>query len=248
VGARTIVVTGSASGIGAAVAASAAAQGERVIGIDLHDADVIADLSSVTGRAAMVAGVRERSGGVVDGVVACAGTMGASAVAVNYFGMVATLAGLRPLLAESDAPRAVGVASMASVLTVDETLVELCLEGEEPAAIARNGADYPSSKAAFCRWIRRNAPSKEWAGSGIPLNAVAPGVVATAMMAPFLRDPTARAELETQVPMPLGGYALPENIAPLALFLAGVENTHVTGQVVFIDGGADAVVRADRVW
>jgi NAD(P)-dependent dehydrogenase (short-subunit alcohol dehydrogenase family) len=242
------VVTGSASGIGAAVAAGAAARGERVIGVDLHDADVTADLGSADGRVALATGVRELSRGIVDAVIACAGTMSAMAVAVNHFGMVHTLTVLRPLLLASDAPRAVGVASLASLHSVNQDLVDLCLEGDEPAAVALDGSDYPSSKAAFCRWIRRNAPSPEWAGAGIALNAVAPGVVDTAMMAPYLEDPTAVAALGEHVPMPLNGHARAEQIAPLALFLASAANTHVTGQVVFIDGGADAVLRGDTVW
>src|SRR6185437_11937380 len=70
---RTYVVTGSASGIGAATAQWLARAGARVIGCDLHDADVIADLSTEAGRAALADGVARVSGGRVDGVIANAG-------------------------------------------------------------------------------------------------------------------------------------------------------------------------------
>ena len=49
------VVTGSASGIGAAVVKSLQASGHRVIGVDRQQADVVADLSSAEGRASAVA-------------------------------------------------------------------------------------------------------------------------------------------------------------------------------------------------
>ena len=56
---KTYVVSGAASGIGAATAALLREQGGRVITVDLHDADVTADLGTAEGRAEAVAGVRE---------------------------------------------------------------------------------------------------------------------------------------------------------------------------------------------
>ena len=71
--ARTTVITGSASGIGAALRRRLEAEGERVVGVDLVDAEVIADLATPEGRAAMVADVAAATDGVVDAVVANAG-------------------------------------------------------------------------------------------------------------------------------------------------------------------------------
>jgi NAD(P)-dependent dehydrogenase (short-subunit alcohol dehydrogenase family) len=45
------------------------------------------------------------------------------------------------------------------------------------------------------------------------------------------------------VPMPLGGYGQPEEVAELIIWLASAANSKATGQVVFIDGGSDAVLR-----
>ena len=70
---RLVVVTGAASGIGAAVATMLRSRGDRVIGVDLKDAEVCADLATSAGRAAAVAAVLEQSRGVVDGLVTCAG-------------------------------------------------------------------------------------------------------------------------------------------------------------------------------
>src|SRR5687768_12498991 len=105
--ARTSVVTGSASGIGRATRELLENRGERVIGVDLHDADVTVDLTTIDGRAAMVDGVRRLTGGAVDAVYAVAGLAQPvpATVAVNFFGAVATLEGLRPFLVASAAPR-----------------------------------------------------------------------------------------------------------------------------------------------
>ncbi|MFV5996951.1 hypothetical protein ACNPQM_32230 [Streptomyces sp. NPDC056231] len=64
----------------------------------------------------------------------------------------------------------------------------------------------------------------------------------------MLDDPEMRGLVERSVPMPLHGHARPEQHAPLIAWLASPENVLVTGQVVFADGGADAVLRGDRTW
>jgi NAD(P)-dependent dehydrogenase (short-subunit alcohol dehydrogenase family) len=68
----TIAISGSRSGIGAATAAALSALGHHLIGIDLRDADVCADLSDPAGRAAAVQAVLLRCDGVLDGLVLCA--------------------------------------------------------------------------------------------------------------------------------------------------------------------------------
>lgn len=251
---RTYVVTGSASGIGAATAERLRAAGHRVIGVDLRDADVEADLADDAGRRAMAAGVAEASGGSVDAVVACAGISrdSSSTISVNFFGAVATLELLQPLLSHGVAPRAVVVGSVASILGADVAVVDACLTGDE--AEARRLTDrnpsmaYLTSKTALCRWVRRQAPTSAWAGAGIALNAVAPGTVLTPMTAGLLASDGGRELVDSAVPMPLNGHAPPEAVAAVLDFLTTAGNTHVTGQVVFVDGGADAVLRGDSTW
>jgi NAD(P)-dependent dehydrogenase (short-subunit alcohol dehydrogenase family) len=257
---RTIVVTGAASGIGKASAELLQERGDTVIGVDLKGTDVNVDLTTAEGRAALVDQVREISGGTIDGVLAIAGLAHPipATVGVNFFGMVATLEGLRPLLAGSDAPRAAGVASMASLNPVDDELVDAMTAGDEAAALARAevlaGDEstgyliYGSTKKAFAQWIRRHAPTDDWAAAGIPLNAIAPGVIVTPMTAPLLDSEEGREQIRAGVPMPLNGFA--EAIVPARLlaWLVSEENSHLCGQVVFIDGGSDAVIRGDSTW
>src|SRR5262245_14786634 len=134
---RTYVVTGAASGIGAATARYLKERGGRVIACDLHDADVIADLTTTQGRAALVEGVTQLSAGRIDAIVANAGGgPPETSLSLNFFGAVATLEGLRPLLASSPAPRAVAVSSIASLRPGLSSLVEACLSMDEPAAVA----------------------------------------------------------------------------------------------------------------
>lgn len=256
---RTCLVTGAASGIGHATAALLRQRGHTVIGADLHAGDIRADLATDEGRAALVARARELTGGRLDAVVCCAGVARFDPVTIrlNHFGAVATLDGLLPLLAAGTEPRAVVVGSIDSVHPTDPETVAAALAGDEAAAVAaaRAAVDrgeghlvYSSSKAALSRWVRRTAVTDAWAGAGVTLNAVAPGVVVTPLTRPLLDDPATRALVERAVPMPLHGHARPEQIAPLIAWLASPENALVTGQVVFADGGADAVLRGDGTW
>jgi NAD(P)-dependent dehydrogenase (short-subunit alcohol dehydrogenase family) len=256
------VVTGSASGIGNATAEKLRAEGHTVIGVDIRDADVEVDLSTDAGRAALVEQVTEQSGGIVDGVIAVAGLVAPRpvTVGVNYFGATATLSGLRPLLAKSDAPRAVVVASLAALEEVDEGLFEKLLADDEAGALAEaerigtaaNAAGsspiYTTTKLAIARWVRSQAKTADWAGAGIALNAVAPGVIETPMTKAALESPEGRAALDAGAPSPLNGPAAPPT-APAALlaWLTSAENSHVTGQVIFIDGGAESIRRPELV-
>lgn len=256
---RTVVVTGSASGIGKALKEILEARGERVIGVDIHDADVVVDLTTAEGRTDLVDRVRELTDGRIDAVVANAGLAHAipATIAVNYFGALATLDGLRPLLAGSDAPRAALTCSMASLMPADAELIDLCLAGDETAALERaaklvesenSNAIYASSKAALARWMRRVAPSPEWAGAGIPLNGIGPGVVETPMTADLMATEEQRAGLSEMVPMPLNGFMTAEVPAKLLAWLISEENSHLCGQLIFVDGGSDAVIRGDSTW
>ncbi|THE07515.1 SDR family oxidoreductase [Microbacterium oleivorans] len=257
---RTYVVTGSASGIGKATLEMLVERGHDVIGVDIAGADIVADLGTSAGRARMVDEVTELSHGSIDGVLAVAGLSAPTAdtVSVNYFGTVATLDGLRPLLAKSPAPRAVAVSSMAALFPPDEQLIDALASGQE--RVARQRADelamhpesanliYGSTKRALSRWIRRVAPTPDWAGASIALNAIAPGVVRTPMTVDLTATAEGRQRLADMVPMPLNGFFEATDAAELLAWLAGEANAHMCGQIIYIDGGSDAVMRGDSVW
>lgn len=250
---RIYALTGAASGIGYATKQLIESRGGRVIGIDIRDADVVADLATPDGRAAMIEKVADLSGGTIDAILAIAGvdTAGPPTIAVNYYGAIATLDGLRPLLAKSSAPRAVAVSSITSVHAFDQHLLNLMLDGSEALALDRaKDAEftYATSKRGLSRWIRRHAVRPEWAAAGIPLNAIAPGLVKTALLSRLFEDPAVERRIKGGSPMPLGGPYEPSAAAELLVWLASEANGHMTGQTIFIDGGADVVLRGDGIW
>jgi NAD(P)-dependent dehydrogenase (short-subunit alcohol dehydrogenase family) len=256
---RTYAVTGAASGIGAATVRYLQERGGRVIACDLGGADVVGDLTTTEGRAAVADGVARLAGGKIDAIVANAGggppeTM----LALNFFGAVATLEGLRPLLKASPAPRAVVTSSISSFAQFDPLLVEACLAGDECAATAAAGRAlaagksplylYGSAKHALNRWCRRAAAEPQWAGAGIALNVIAPGVVDTPAAAPVLSHPAVSAQIASMVPM-RGAYpGKPIQIAALAAWCVSAENALMTGQILFVDGGFECLARGERSW
>lgn len=257
--ARQVVVTGAASGIGAATAAMLTAQGDEVISVDQRDADVVADLSTRSGREQAVAALLERTGGGVDAVVACAGTSSLSPldVKVNFFGVVELVDGLRPALAKAPAPRVSVTASISSTQKTDPDVVSACLDLDEERAVAlaekvhadgRGNMLYASSKNALARWLRRTAITDDWAGAGIALNAVGPGVVVTPMTEGLRASEQGVEMINKAVPSRFGGWMGPEVIADALVWLVRPENTHTTAQLIFVDGGAEAVVRGEEAF
>ena len=158
------------------------------------------------------------------------------------------------MLAAGHEPRAVCVASYAVIAPTDRELVTACLAGDEDAAgsisksIAGPFAIYSSAKQALARWVRRHAVTDEWAGHGVALNAIAPGIVRTPMTAELLADDKQSAFLQRAVPMPYGGVAESGAIADLPTFLTSESTRALTGQTVFVDGGAECVMRGDDIF
>jgi NAD(P)-dependent dehydrogenase (short-subunit alcohol dehydrogenase family) len=257
--ARTYVITGARAGIGAVTAALLRNAGHRVIGVS-RGGDVAADLGTPGGRAAAVEAVIDLAGGRLDAVIACAavGSPAADEASVGYFGAVDFLEALRPVLARSEAPRAVVVTSMSVMAPNDAELVTLLRAGDESSARARadvleahpatRGLVEPSVKRALARWMRAASVSPEWAGAGIAVNAVGPGVVLTEATLPLLATPESTAHVDAMVPMPLGYHAPPEALAHALIWLAAAENTHCAGQNLFVDGGCDVVFRGEDIW
>ena len=253
----TFVVSGSASGMGAATAAVLGKQGHRVIGVDVRDADVVADHASPAGRIEAIPRIHDLAEDSLDGVALFAGVGGGTGrpasllASLNYFGSVHLFAGLRTLLAAAGESSALAVCSNSMTCQPgwSEDLVTALLFGDEPHAreVADRGESlmaYPATKVALARWVRRHAPQADWAGAGIRLNAIAPGLVETPLAAEQRADPVIGSLVE-QFPLPLGRGAEPEELAELAAFMLSDKARFFSGSIVLCDGGTEALLRPD---
>ena len=250
---RTYVVSGAASGIGAATTALLREQGHRVITVDQHDADVVANLSTPAGRAAAVAGVQALAD-VVHGVVPAAGIAGltgtdsALVMSVNFFGAVALVRGLQPQLAAAGGASVVFLASNSITGMPGWTVAAAteCLRDDEDAARAVAATVdavmvYPASKAALAWWARREGVKPEWIGAGIRLNSVAPGKIATPMTELLAADPVF-GPLSLDYPSAVGRDGRAEEIAAPIAFLLSDAASLVVGSCLYVDGGTDAIL------
>lgn len=258
---RTIVVTGAASGIGKATAELLETQGDDVIRVDLREGDITGDLGDLESVARVAQEISDRTGGVLDGLVANAGVSAPTELSlrINYIGTVALIKALQPLLAKAESPRVSVTSSAATLLQNSPELVDLLLSGDAEAAIALGKqlteqgsevgyANYSSSKRAISRWIRQVAATNEFAGFGIGINAVSPGQVKTAMTKELFATEEGRKLAAGAMPTPFNGPSEAEDIASVHVFLLSAANSSMTGQVIFADGGYDVVARGDDIW
>jgi 2-dehydro-3-deoxy-L-rhamnonate dehydrogenase (NAD+) len=229
---RVALVTGGASGIGAATAARLAASGAQVAILDLDpgldNGDGLRIRADVTRSAELEAAVAlvERELGPLDALVCCAGISGESlrtvdvsdaeweqVFAVNSSGVFfANRAALPGMLARGYG-RIVNVASIA---------------GKEGNPMA---AAYSASKAAVIAMTK--AIGKDVAGTGVLVNSVAPAVIDT----PMLGDMTQEHVDYMVTRIPLGRVGKPEEVAHLIAFLASEEMAFATGACFDLSGG-----------
>ncbi len=196
---------------------------------------------------------------MLDGLVTCAGVGppfdAARMLTINWFGTEVFLTGLRPALAASTGiSKVVAVSSNSTVLTpnLPDSLVDSCLNMDEAAAHAELAAmapevampmAYGGAKTAVARYVRRNAPTEGWAAAGIRLNAIAPGAVLTPLLQGGLDDEHFGAAIGM---MPIATeFGSPDTIALWIEMMLSDAADFMCGSVVFVDGGSDAMLRAN---
>lgn len=252
------VVTGAASGIGAATCSALRAAGSTVLSVDIHDADVNADLSTQAGRRSALDEVTDRSDGTLDALVLCAGlgphvAEPSKIAAVNYFGSVAMLDGLFPALSKGRGPAAVVVSSVSSTqVTWEGNVIAAAAEaGDEAAAAAaveqageyRGQVAYAGSKNALTVAVRRRVP--EWGAAGVRINTVAPGSVDTPLLHAGMDD-ARYGDAIRNFAAPIPRHAEPAEVASMITYLLGPRAGFIHGAQFVIDGGVDALVRPTR--
>jgi NAD(P)-dependent dehydrogenase (short-subunit alcohol dehydrogenase family) len=92
---------------------------------------------------------------------------------------------------------------------------------------------YASSKAGVLGITRVLA--LEWAGTGVTVNAICPGVFGTELNRPLMNDPVKYKEFVAQIPM--GRWGEVHEIAGAAVYLASEASSYMTGSCLFVDGG-----------
>ena len=254
------MVTGSASGMGRSTAEQLRWEGHRVIGVDLHHAEVTADLSTPEGRASAVEKVLAQCDGRLDGAVLAAG-LGPipgreSLIAnVNYLGVVELLEGIHAALAKAGNAKVVIFSSNSTTTIpgIPEEVIAAFQERDLDKAIAIAAAAgpeasasfvYAGSKTAITHWIRTIGVTEEWAGAGIRVNALAPGAIRTPLLEQQLNDPKLAPSIRA-FPVPVREFGKPEEVAKWAIFMLSPAANFLCGSVIFLDGGTDAYFRAD---
>ncbi len=249
-----VVISGCASGIGLATKEKLESQGDRIIGIDIREADITADLSTPEGRQHAISQALEMSGGDIHGLVLSAGlsgvtTPGDMTLSVNYFGSIELFDGLRPAMEGRPNACAIGLVSNSSQFGVDyeDPMVVALLEGDEAKCREMvmgmdRGAGYRFSKHALARAIRHRAI--EWGPLGVRINAVIPGMTATPMVADIMNDEE-MGQYVDMIPCPLGRKGTAEEMAGVIAFMLSDAAAYITGSMIWVDGGTDAAVRPD---
>jgi len=246
-----VVVTGGASGIGAALCRGFAAEGAAVAVADL-DSDlaenVASEISKAGGKALGVAMDVTKRGQVADGIKQAVGEFGKLDAFFNNAGMNSPMKLLD--VTEDNFDLIMKVNVLGVLLGMQEAAKQFISQDSpgkivNTASIAgRTGfpsfAPYSAAKSAVISLTQAGA--RAWGGQKITVNGFAPGVVDTPLWVKLDEELEAIGEAEGKMDklssqIILGRAALPEDIVPTGIFLAGADSDYITGQIIPIEGG-----------
>lgn len=257
-------ITGGSSGIGAKTVELLKKAGHEVINIDLRDGDICVNLATPEGRQEAIDRLHELHPEGLDGMICNAGVSGACGnlpliISLNYFGTVALAKGVYDLLekkhgncvvtASNTISQGAGRMDIADLLNNigDEQRILNLVSTLDGANLSVGNSIYVATKYALARWVRRHSAS--YAANGVRLNAVAPGNVNTAMTATMSIN--AKMALNAlPIPTKYGLETLmePEEIASVIVFLSSPAACGINGNILFVDGGTDALLNTEKVY
>jgi NAD(P)-dependent dehydrogenase (short-subunit alcohol dehydrogenase family) len=242
---KVALITGGGNGIGAAAARAFAAEGAKVALAEISREAGEAIATSITeagGEALFVATDVAKPEQVERAVQETVGAFGGLHVLYNNAGGATPRDGKVTEMALDEFWRTIGVDLFGTFLGC-RFAIPVMLEGgggsiinttSIRALIGTAGADaYSAAKGGVLALTK--ALALQWAADGIRVNAIAPGVVATERVRALLRedDPIRRKSIM--------GVSEPEDLAPLAVYLASDESRRVTGAILPVDAGASAI-------
>ena len=230
---KVAIVTGAASGIGAASVELFRAEGATVVGADLHGCDFECDAGDEEQVEALVSHTVRDHGGI-DILFANAGVSGgfdgifdqdagdwAEILRVNLIGPFLGIKYAAPAMKARGGGSIIATASVAGLRS------------------GAGGPAYSASKAGVINLVK--VAATQLAGSNIRVNAICPGLIETGMTQVLYDRARAKGQ-EGQIgrlnPLKRGGD--PAEIAKAALFLASDEASYVNGQAIVVDGGLSA--------
>jgi NAD(P)-dependent dehydrogenase (short-subunit alcohol dehydrogenase family) len=248
---RVGIITGTATGIGAAGARRFAAEGAALVTIDVNEAEArrtVGAVEAAGGRAALVVG----------DVAEAAVVQAAVALAIERFGKLdllwsnAAIHNFKTILdtSEEEWDRIIAVNLKGAYQVARFGIPALIEAGGGTMVITASissfvagerSAAYTASKTGLLGLTR--ALALDHAAAGVRVNCIAPGATDTPLQAADMRtrdmpyDEAVRADQDAH---PLKRYATPDEVAAAALFLSTSDSSFTTGSTVFVDGGFTA--------
>jgi len=238
---KVAIVTGASRGIGRSIALSLAAEGARIVAVDMVPEGVealAAEIKAMAGEAIAVQGnvtVAADAERMIDAAVAAFGRVD---ILVNNAGITRDALLLRMKDEDWDAVLTVNLkgaflCSRAAAKVMSKQRYGRIINIASIVGQMGNAgqANYCASKAGLLGLTKSNA--RELAKRNVTVNAVAPGFIATDMTEALPEK--VKLELAAQIPMERLGSA--DDIANAVLFLAAERSAYITGQVLGVNGG-----------
>ena len=258
-------ITGGSSGIGAKTVELLKNKGHEVINIDLRNCDIEANLATPEGRQKAIDELHQMHPEGLDGMICVAGVSGACGnlqliVSLNFYGTISIVKGVYDLLKKkggncvvtssntiSQGAARMDIADLLNNNNEDEQRILNVVAQMDGTNLSVGNSIYVATKYAVARWARRH--SATYAANGVRINAVAPGNVNTAMTATM----SANAKMALNalpIPTKYGKETLmdPIEIASVIVFLSSEEAQGINGNIMFVDGGTDALLNTEKVY
>lgn len=235
---KNVLITGSARGIGLAIAHKFASVGANVIlnGLSGISDDILAEFAGYSGKVVAVIGDVSKAADAQRIVEEAVVALGSVDVLVNNAGITRDKLMLK--MTQEDFEQVLKV-NLTGTFNMTQSVLKPMTKARQGAIINLSSvvglagnigqANYAASKAGLIGFSKSVA--REVAARNIRVNCIAPGFIASDMT-DVLPEKIKEASLAL---IPMKRFGTPEEVADVALFLAGQE--YLTGQVITIDGG-----------